>query len=309
MKSAAETTIRVLAVMIDVASVAVSPAAASSAPSSATVVRALPGDYLTDLEKDYFQDKISTWAYYASPLFIGGNPATEKLGFWDRVDYELIFFPNMRESSYAMFKDVLVDSWRHPVLTWYDECYERGIKDVRTRSGRRNLVMGPLDGLVDGAHELFDAIKIFDGHWKIPFHPGCTTEGGTRFVSWVFNKGLVQRTKPVKPVYYALYPLGWIVELNAKGWNAGYLIGIKLCKYPPMLAEGLFFGGYDFITFRENRGAFRQRMLPFSWKSGCVLYTYEADMNHRRGPEKAPSKPPREVKPNWLSAFWAASNL
>jgi len=285
----------ILAALLSATTLAWSATPSPSA-TSATVIRALPGDYLTDLEKDYFQGKISTWAYYASPLFIGGNPATKNLRFWDRVDYELIFFPNMRPSTYAMLKDVFVDPWRQAGLTWYNELYKRGIKDIRSRSGRRNLLMAPLDGVADGFHELFEAFKIWDGHWKLPIHPGCTYEGGTRALSWLVNRGLIDRTKPVKPVYYALYPGGGFFELVARGFNSGFLIGIKVCKYPPILLEGVVFGGYDFLTFRENRGAFRDKALPFSWRSGCLLYMYEGDMNYRRGPEKAPSKPPRRVK-------------
>lgn len=255
--------------------------------------RARIGDYLTDHEKDYFQGKISHWAYYASPIFIGGNPATEDMSFWDRVDYELIFFPNMPDSTYAMFKDMLVDWWRNMGLTWYEQIYRKGLTRLHTARGWRNVFLGPLDGLADALHELYDAFKIWDGHWKLPIHPGCTYEGGTRLASWIVNSAIKQ-TKPVKPVYYALYPVGWIFDLNARGWNAGFLIGIKICKWPPMLLEGLVFGGYDLVTFREKRGIFRQRKLPFSFKSGCVFYMYDGDMDYRRGPEKTPSKPPRK---------------
>jgi hypothetical protein len=261
-----------------------------------SVVRLLPGDYLTDFEKDYFQGKISCWAYFASPLFIGGNPATENLSYWDRVDYELIFFRNMPLSGHSIAKDIFVDWWRETGCTWYGQIYKHGIQEWRTARGWRNMVLGIVDGPMDGAHQLFDAVKTVDGHFKLPPHPGCTYEGGTRFVSWIFNKGLVEQSKPVKPVYYTLHPTGWILDLNAKGWNAGYLIGIKICKWPPMLAEGLSFGVYDLVTFREHRGEFRGKLLPFSLETGCAGYIYEADMNYRRGPEKAPSKPPRKVK-------------
>jgi len=260
------------------------------------IPRAKPGDYLTDHEKDYFQGKISTWAYYASPLFIGGNPATENLRFWDRVDYELIFFPNMPHSTYAIVKDVFVDWWRQAGLTWYGQIYKKGVCELPSPRAFRNVLLGPFDGVVDGVHELYDALKIWDGHWKLPIHPGCTYEGGTRLLSWIVNKGIIAHTKRVKPVYYALLPIGGVFELAARGFNAGFLIGIKICKWPPMLLEGLTFGGYDLITCRERRGAFRNRRLPFSFKCGCIYYMYDGDMNYRRGPEKAPSKPPRKPK-------------
>jgi hypothetical protein len=155
------------------------------------------------------------------------------------------------------------------------------------------MYLGLFDGLVDGCHEIFDAIKVWDGHWKLPFHPGCTFEGGTRAISWLVNTS-INKTKPVKPVYYALYPIGWTTELVAKGFNAGYLTGIKVCKWPPMFLEDVLFGGYDLITWREHRKGFENRALPFSLKYGCVTYMYDGDMDYRRGPEKAPSKPPRK---------------
>jgi hypothetical protein len=71
-------------------------------------------------------------------------------------------------------------------------------------------------------------------------------------------------------------------------------MGIKFNKWaPPIVAEAVIFGGYDLITLREHRGTFIGKTLPFSFRSGCIGYMYEGDMNFRRGPEKAASKPPR----------------
>lgn len=256
--------------------------------------RFVPGDYLTDHEKDYFQGEISFWAYYASPLFIGGNPVTENMRFWDRVDYEFIFFGNFPHSSCAMIKDLMLDWWISLPRTWYRQIVLYGFRSSDKVRGTRNVCLGFFDGIMDSAHELFDAVKIWDGHWKLPFHPGCTFEGGTRFLAFVVNKVLVEPTKPAKPLYYTLLPIGWSTDLIARGFNAGYLTGIKLCKWPPMLIESLVFGGWDLITFREKRGPFKDRKLPFSFKSGCVFYMYDGDMDYRKGPETPPSKPPRE---------------